>query len=359
VSWDAADRVAGWVVAYNRRSSGAGGASSLDLATEAELERDFEEVTALAETLVVGATGLVPLQGAARAQVVDRATWAHANLATFRGLLDPVLDRLGAPKLPGPLATASAAAAGAQVGAILGWMSSRVLGQYDPLGAGKADGDLISYVGPNVVSLERRYGFPARELRLWIALHEVTHRCQFTGVPWLRGHFLSLVQEALDMVPPDPKRLAESLRRVAASVRAGRDPFGEAGVLSLVVAPEQLEVMGRIQAMMSLLEGHGDVTMDRAGADLVPEADRFSRILRARRHAGGWSARLVQRLVGLEAKLRQYEQGEDFVRAVESAGGQDLFNRVWTGPEWLPTMEEIRSPEIWLGRATAVSPAGR
>ena len=113
---------------------------------------------------------------------------------------------------------------------------------------------------------------PTKQFRLWIALHEVTHRCQFTGVPWLRPYFLSLVDQAMSGMAPDPKRFAEALRRAAAAVRAGHNPLEEAGMLGLVAPPEQLEVIGRIQAMMSLLEGHGDITMDRAGADAIPEA---------------------------------------------------------------------------------------
>jgi putative hydrolase len=122
-------------------------------------------------------------------------------------------------------------------------------------------------------------------------------------------------------------------------------------VLGLVAPPEQLEVIGRIQAMMSLLEGHGDITMDRAGADAVPDAAWFSRVLRERRRRASVPARLLQQLVGLEAKMRQYEQGERFIRAVEASGGPTLLARVWEGPEMLPTLDEIRQPERWVTRA--------
>ena len=171
----------------------------------------------------------------------------------------------------------------------------------------------------------RRHGFPPKQFRLWIALHEVTHRCQFTGVPWLRPHFLSLVDQAMSGMAPDPQRFAEALRRAAAAVRAGHNPLEEAGMLGLVAPPEQLEVIGRIQAMMSLLEGHGDITMDRAGADAIPDAAWFSRVLRERRRRASLPARLLQQLVGLEAKMRQYEQGERFIRAVEAPAGPALL----------------------------------
>jgi coenzyme F420 biosynthesis associated uncharacterized protein len=349
VSWDVAERVATWV--GGRRSwSGAQLQPSIDSATAARLEEDFAEVTAQAEALVIEATGLRPASGEARARVVDRPGWVRTNLSSFKHLLDPVLGQLEAGALKGPMPGAARAAAGAQLGLVLGWMSTRVLGQYDLLFAGDTSGDAVSYVGPNIVALERRHGFPPRQFRLWIALHEVTHRCQFTGVPWLRPYFLAQVDQVLAHVTPDPHRLAEALSRAAQAVRDGRNPLEDAGMLGLVAPPEQLEVIARIQAMMSVLEGHGDVTMDRAGAGAVPDAAWFSRVLRERRNRAPRPVRLLQQLVGIEAKMRQYEQGEAFIRAVESTAGPDALARVWEGPDRLPTMEEIRHPAEWLAR---------
>jgi coenzyme F420 biosynthesis associated uncharacterized protein len=350
VSWDVAERVATWV---GTRGSllGPPGAGTLDAATMAELESDFSEATTRAETLVIEATGLHPATGSAGALVVDRAGWVHNNVSSFQRLLEPVLEKLDTGGLQGPLAGAARRATGAQMGLVLGWMATRVLGQYDLLLAeGEDTGGVVSYVGPNIVALEKRHGFPTKQFRLWIALHEVTHRCQFTGVPWLRPHFLSLVDQAMSGMTPDPRRFAEALRRAAAAVRAGHNPLEEAGMLGLVAPPEQLEVIGRIQAMMSLLEGHGDITMDRAGAGAVPDAEVFSRVLRERRRRASLPSRLLQQLVGLEAKMRQYEAGERFIRAVEASGGPELLNRVWEGPEMLPTMDEIRHPETWVTR---------
>jgi coenzyme F420 biosynthesis associated uncharacterized protein len=322
----------------------------IDASTAARLEEDFAEVTTQAEALVIEATGLRPISGQARARVVDRSGWVENNLASFRHLLDPVLDQLDSTALKGPLPGAARTAAGAQLGLVLGWMSTRVLGQYDLLFAGDTSGDAVSYVGPNIVALERRHGFPPRQFRLWIALHEVTHRCQFTGVPWLRGYFLSQVDQVLAHVTPDPHRLAEALGRAAQAVREGKNPLEEAGMLGLVAPPEQLEVIARIQAMMSVLEGHGDVTMDRAGAEAVPDAAWFSRVLRERRNRAPRPVRLLQQLVGIEAKMRQYQLGEDFIRTVESTAGPEAMARVWDGPDQLPTMEEIRHPDVWVAR---------
>ena len=349
MSWDTAERVATWV-AGRRSLTGASLLPTIDAATAARLDEDFAEVTAQAEALVIAATGLRPATGSATARVVDRPGWVRNNLASFRHLLDPVLGQLEATTMRGTMPGVARSAAGAQLGLVLGWMSTRVLGQYDLLFAGDTSGDAVSYVGPNIVALERRHGFPARQFRLWIALHEVTHRCQFTGVPWLRDYFLAQVDGVLANVTPDPHRLLEALGRAAGAVRQGRNPLEDAGLLGLVAPPEQLEVIGRIQAMMSVLEGHGDVTMDRAGAEAVPDAAWFSRVLRERRNRAPRPVRLLQQLLGIEAKLRQYQQGETFIQAIEATAGPDALARVWEGPDRLPTMDEIRHPESWLAR---------
>ncbi len=358
VAWDTAAKVAGWV----------GSRSGLPVPYRPDLlQQDFEELTAQAEELVAESTGLRSSSGPARARVTDRAGWVNANIASFQRLIGPHLDRLDPARLPtnwvtarlvGPLAVAGRAATGTQMGLVLGWLSTRVLGQYDLLLTEEAveDQDLVYFVGPNVVALERLHGFEPREFRLWLALHEVTHRCQFTAIPWMRDYFVSLVEEGLGSLDPDPARFAEALKRVTEEIWAGRNPLRDSGALGLVATPEQLEGLHRIQALMSLLEGHGDVTMDRAGAQAIPSAARFSEVLRQRRKQTRGPARVLQQLIGLEAKLRQYEEGERFISAVEDSGGTELLDRVWRGPEWLPTLVEIRNPSEWISRVRA-SPA--
>jgi coenzyme F420 biosynthesis associated uncharacterized protein len=363
VDWGTTQRVAHWFLA--RRSPPPG-------YDRVGLEEDFAGLTARAEGLVAAETGLHPVSGPARARVTDRAGWVGANVGSIQRLLGPTLLRLEARRaeavasssmpswLPRPAPGAGRLVSGAQLGLVLAWMSTRVLGQYDLLISDEDpdEQDIVYYVGPNVVELEQRHGFPSHEFRLWLALHEVTHRAQFTGVPWLRDHFLTLVDEGLEPFSSDPSRLAASIRRAAEEVRAGRTPWSEVGMLGLVATPEQLAALQRIQALMSLLEGHGDVTMDRAGADVVPGASWFSRVLRERRQQVRGPAKVLQQLLGLEAKLRQYAEGERFVKEVEAAGGRDLFARVWRGPEWLPSMEEIRTPSEWVSRVTAGAALG-
>src|SRR3954465_9388709 len=204
----------------------------------APLQPDFEELTPQAEELVAAETGLRSLAGPARARVTDRPGWVRANVASFQRLLRPVTARLASsPAMSSRVAPVARTLAGAEVGALLGWMSTRVLGQYDLLlveDDKPEEQDIVYYVGPNVLSLEKRFAFPPREFRLWLALHEVTHRAQFTGIEWMRPHFLSLVEGSLGAVDPDPKRFLEALRRAVDEVRAGRNPLDDGGLVALL-----------------------------------------------------------------------------------------------------------------------------
>ncbi len=332
---------------------------------------DFEEATARAEDLVSELTGLrVPDGARARARVVDRERWIGANLDSFRRLLGPVTARLRERMGPGPVGFVTRRAAGLEMGALLGLVSHRVLGQYDllladvgvpPHAAGDPaageldgestalDGDVIYYVGSNVLAIERRFDFRPRDFRLWLALHEVTHRAQFTGVPWLQEHFSSLVRKSLELSDPDPARLAAALRHAVDEVRRGRSPIGDAGLLSLFATPEQRALLDEIQALMSLLEGHGNVVMDRLGRVHVAGQERMSRTLSTRRKSGGLT-RPLQKLAGLELKMRQYEIGERFVTAVSDEAGFEAIDAAWRGPECLPTLAELSEPSLWLER---------
>lgn len=319
----------------------------------ASLAPDFAEFTAQAEDLVEAATGLRSLAGPARARVTDRAGWIRANIASFQRLLRPLLAKFEERLANNPMSPVTRKFAGAELGLVLGWMSTRVLGQYDLLIVEEEnphDQDLVYYVGPNILALEKLFAFPPREFRLWIALHEVTHRAQFTGVPWLRPHFLGLVEQSVGAVDPDPARFLAAIDRVVEGFRSGTNPLADGGIMALVAGPEQREVLDRIGGLMSLLEGHGDVTMNRAGEGLLPSAERFERVLRQRRQSAQGLTRLIQQLIGLEAKLNQYEQGEQFIAAVERAGGPALLDRAWEAPEHLPGIEEIRDPERWITR---------
>ncbi len=321
---------------------------------------DLEVLARVAEDRVQATTGLRSSLGPAHVQVIDRADWIRANIASFQKLLDPVIQRWAEGPLArrtnaieGPLARRTNAIgsqfAAVEVGMMLGWMSARVLGQYDLL-VGDVDDDAVYLVGPNLLGLEHRFGFPPEEFRLWVTLHELTHRAQFTGVPWMRNHFLDLVHRTLDLANPDPAAFLAAAREAMRDRDAARQRLRDGGVVAVVATPEQRVVFGQIAGLMSLLEGHGDVVMDRAGADLIPGGDRFARVLRERRRRVNPLGRLIQRLIGLEGKLNQYLAGEQFIAEIEAAGGIDVIDRCWQRVENLPSLDEIRQPHMWLDR---------
>jgi len=351
VNWSVAERVACRI---------AGSDAFADSYLAHSLTQDFEVLTAQAQELVEAHTGWRSAAGPARAKVADRSDWVRANIASFQRMLKPLTDRFEESLSAGLMAPIAGRIAGAEMGAVLGWMSARVLGQYDMLvldDENPDDQDIVYYVGTNILAMEKRFAFPPQEFRLWIALHEVTHRTQFTGVPWLRGYFLSQVNEMLAMVEPDPAQLYRAIGRLAESARTRTNPLADGGIFTLFASPQQRVAMERMGGLMSLLEGHGDVTMDRAGGDRIPSAERFGAVLRNRRQSAGGAAKLMQRLIGLEAKLNQYQQGEEFIEAVEKAGGPTYLERAFERPEQLPTMAEIRTPQLWVDRVRPAVPA--
>lgn len=314
----------------------------------ASLREDFADVTRQAEELVTAHTGLVP-PGPAHAAVLDRSEWVDANIESMRQLLAPVLQGLGERMASSPIAPIGRRVTATETGFLLGYVSQRVLGQYDLLVPDGDDADdAVYYVGANVLRLEKRFGFRPRDFRLWIALHELTHRAQFTGVPWLRPYFLSSVHELISPSNLDPRRLLGALARAADELRKGRSPLDD-GIVGLVASPEQRRVLERMQALMALLEGHGNTVMNTLGARCVEGQGRMARILDARRSAGGLTG-LLHRIMGFEMKLRQYELGETFVAAIEREAGADALAVAWRGPEWLPTLAELRTPVSWLER---------
>jgi coenzyme F420 biosynthesis associated uncharacterized protein len=345
IDWDRAERVALGIAARRRPPAEV---PSFDaspvLAAVPEVEDAIEAVT-----------GLRPAHGPAEVQFVDRPTWIRANLASFRNLLTPLLDQWGEKAAASPTASSiGRQVAGAEVGALLGWMSTRVLGQYDILVGRAPDDDAVYLVAPNLADIEQRYGFDATEFRTWVLLHELTHRAQFTGVPWMRDHFTGLVEQSLTFANPDLAAFTDALKAALRNRREASAQVGDGGVFGLLAVPEQRAVMAQVGGLMSLLEGHGDITMTRAAGDMVPNAERFERILRERRRNSNPLSRTVMRLAGIEAKLNQYAAGARFIGAIEDAEGERAVDRCWQSPEHLPTLDEVRVPANWLARMAAV-----
>lgn len=316
-------------------------------AERAHLAEDVAEVVGHADKLVSEFTGL-SLDGgpSSRPWVMTRGEWIDQNLRGFEQLLEPVARKLLAgSKGSGTLRRRVLAV---QLGGILGYLARKVLGQYD-LFLPPDDRDLVYFVGPNIVELERKHGFPKPDFRLWLALHEVTHRLQFEAVPWLRGYVNELVGSYLGTVELDARKLLERLRQAYDEMRSGEAQQRDLGILFALMSPDQRETFQRMQALMSLLEGHGNYVMETLSEGRVREADRMQRTLQNRRRQQGFG-RVVQRAVGLDVKVRQYDLGTRFVSEASSLAGEHGFARVWERPENLPTLEEIARPQDWVHR---------
>ncbi|MFG3228330.1 zinc-dependent metalloprotease [Kitasatospora sp. NPDC048194] len=317
--------------------------------------------------------------------VVDRPGWVRANVAGFRTVVQPLVEKLQARRAnsaaAGVFGAVGEKATGIEVGALLAFLATKVLGQYETFAPaepsleapdspaalfdkprlspeGPGPGRLL-LVAPNIVHVERELDVDPSDFRLWVCLHEETHRTQFTAVPWLRDHIQSEVQAFLAETDVDPGALLDRLREAAGSLggalpgaggREGRDG-ASANLLEIVQSPAQREILGRLTAVMSLLEGHADVVMDGVGPAVVPTVAEIREKFQQRRDRGANRLDLMlRRLLGMDAKLRQYQDGAVFVRAVVEQVGMEGFNRVWTSPNTLPTKDEIHDPAAWVAR---------
>jgi coenzyme F420 biosynthesis associated uncharacterized protein len=336
-----------WKLAADTARRVGGPGPSTSAVERARLREDLAEVVPHAEGLIADFTGLRATGYRSRPWVMSRGEWASANLSALQRLLEPLAQRL----LPAGAQRSEIRrkGLGAQVGALLGYVSRKVLGQYDLFLPADDDG-LLYFVGPNIVDAERRFGLPTRDFRLWIAAHEVTHRVQFGSTPWLKGYLSSSIDRYLDTVKVDSKELMNQLRRAVDEIRAGADWRGPQGIL-LLMSDEQRALFARMQAMMSLLEGHASFVMNRVVANQVTDVDHMRRALQERRRTGGVE-KGFQRAIGFETKIAQYDAGERFVRLAVDEAGMDGFNRVWESPETLPSRAELAEPADWLRRVS-------
>ncbi|MFR9676066.1 zinc-dependent metalloprotease [Streptomyces sp. TR06-5] len=303
--------------------------------------------------------------------VVDRGGWVRANVAGFRELLGPLLGRMRERRDATPggavLGAVGGKVTGVEVGMLLSFLASRVLGQFETFapvtrelpGAPDGGGRLL-LVAPNIVHVERELDVDPHDFRLWVCLHEETHRTQFSAVPWLREHLRGEIRAFLAETELDASTLLERLREAVQSMAGSRTrdeqdaqgaADGERSFVELVQTPAQREILGRLTAVMSLLEGHADYVMDGVGPRVVPTVGEIREKFTERRASGaGRLDQVLRKLLGLDAKLRQYREGERFVRTVVDEMGMAGFNKVWTSPNTLPTKDEIAAPEEWVAR---------
>jgi coenzyme F420 biosynthesis associated uncharacterized protein len=309
------------------------------------LGADLDRLVSEAEPLVAEETGFTAV-GPASARVLTRSEWARANIGSMLTLMAPLLQKIDERMMPGPIGELARAAyrpvLSLQLGVVLGFLSRRILGQYDLLVGG---GNEVWFVGANIVETERRFGFIPRDFRLWVVLHELAHRAQFEGTPWLKDHFLGQVQEFFSSVRVDPRSMLEGV------LDAIRNPNPDAPLA--VLGPEQRERFWRLQALMTVIEGHGNFVMDRVARDRIPTQPRMRRTLEAHTALSGPLGRILRRLLGLDLKRRQYEEGQRFVAEVFAKGGEQAVRACFASPEALPSIEEIRAPKLWFQRVRA------
>jgi coenzyme F420 biosynthesis associated uncharacterized protein len=335
----------GLAVSLGTRIAGAGPQVSTAQAaqTVAELRAGAEHSTSFVRDF----TGLDAGALTAPVLVVDRAAWIQANADGFAQLLGPVIDKVTEKKGPPGAVTQAVGSriTGAEVGGLLGFMASKVLGQFDPFH--DPHGRLL-LVAPNVVHVERELDCDPRDFRLWVCLHEETHRVQFTAVPWMRDHLFAQFTALADTVEPQ-RFLDEGLKRISEAIKNGRG----GSLMDLLGSPEQKQILDRVTGVMSLLEGHADYVMDGVGPSVIPSVEAIRGKFDQRRQGVGTLDRLLRRLLGVEAKMAQYRDGARFVRAVVDKVGMADFNAVWANADNLPSLAEIHDPDAWVGRVHA------
>jgi coenzyme F420 biosynthesis associated uncharacterized protein len=356
---------------------------------------ELRGLTAVVQQPVRDLTGLTSRGSIGPVAVVDRPGWIKANVSGFRVVLEPLAEQLAerANVMPGPGSVVGAVGSrvtGVQAGLILAYLSSRVLGQYELFlppgeggpsangasgtadgsnGAGSATGTSaasgvngaaaagqgagvgrLTLVAPNIVMVERELGVDPHDFRRWVCLHEETHRVQFTSVPWLRGYVQGMMTEFLLASELDAGAILERLRSAATAVAdAVRGGDGES-LVEAMQTPAQRALLDKLTAVMTLVEGHGDYVMDAVGPQVVPSVADIREKFSQRRGTAGRMEQILRRILGIDLKMKQYEQGSVFVSTVVAEAGMAGFNKVWTSPETLPTRAELAEPREWLER---------
>ena len=340
IDWDLAVRVGSRLAGDGPEVSRAEAASVVD-----ELREGAERSTPLVREF----TGLEAEERTAPVLVVDRPGWIQANADGFATVIAPIVAKLQEKKGP-PSALTEAIGSrvtGAELGVMLGFLGNKVLGQFDPFHDAPGASGRLLLVAPNIVHAERELSVDAHDFRLWVCLHEETHRVQFTAVPWMRDHLQSMMAEIVGSIETDPGRLlSEGLSRIGELVSGKSD----GSLIDLVSTPEQKVVIDQITAVMSLLEGHADVVMDGVGPEVIPSVEEIRAKFTQRRKGVGTLDRMLRRLLGLDQKMAQYRDGAIFVRKTVDTVGMDGFNAVFAEPANLPSKAEIHDPQAWLRR---------
>jgi len=316
---------------------------------------DLAALAAESESRVVAYTGLQPARPLPPPEGISRREWVESNIGSMRLLLDPVLQRAG--DNLGPLKPAMEIGMGivlsTEVGVVVGYLGQRVLGQYELVLLDEAVEDRpprLLFVLPNLGQAVQAFAAEEEEFMTWVALHEVTHAVQFAGVPWLHAHVAGMVRELLKSAEvrlEAPRKLripsTDEVKRVLGHLRQG-------DFISIVATTPERETLDRVQAVMAVIEGHAEHVMDAVAPDLLPSLPKLRAALDRRRRSQSGLSRIVAKLLGLELKLRQYEEGKIFCDAIVRERGRAALHHLWSSPEALPTLPELRKPEDWIAR---------
>jgi coenzyme F420 biosynthesis associated uncharacterized protein len=316
---------------------------------------DLAALAAESEARVVAYTRLEPSRPLPPPEGVSRREWVSSNLDSMRLLLDPVLkratDNLGT--LKPAMEIGMGIVMSTEVGVVVGYLAQRVLGQYELVLLDEAVEDRpprLLFVLPNLGQAVQAFGAEEDQFMTWVALHEVTHAVQFAGVPWLHGHVAGLVRELLKSAEvrlDAPRKLSipstEEVKRVLGHLRDG-------DLISIITTTPERETLDRVQAVMAVIEGHAEHVMDAVAPDLLPSLPKLRAALDRRRRSQSGLSRLVAKLLGLELKLKQYEQGKFFCDAIVRERGPGALHHLWSSPDVLPTLAELRDPDAWLER---------
>ena len=367
-----------WDVAISTGTRFARQGPQVSLADARAVVAELRGLTAVVQQPVRELTGLTSQGEAGPVAVVDRPGWIRANVGGFRVVLEPLAEKLAERSNAMPAAGSvfgaiGSRATGMQAGLILAYLSSRVLGQYElflPPGEGGAAANgvngngsagsngaangasvgRLTLVAPNIVMVERELGVDPHDFRRWVCLHEETHRVQFTSVPWLRGYVQGMMTEFLLASDLDAGAILDRMRSAATAVAdAVRGGEGES-LVEAMQTPAQRALLDKLTAVMTLVEGHGDYVMDAVGPRVVPSVAEIREKFSHRRGSTSRPEQFLRRILGIDLKMKQYEQGSLFVAAVVEEAGMAGFNRVWTSPETLPTRAELANPREWLER---------
>ena len=324
------------------------------------LSGDLKALCADGTQRVIAATGLAPGTALPPPESVERDAWVTANLRSMAVLADPLVARIG--REAGALGAVGRGAGetmlAVEAGALTGLLGQRVLGQYELVLTDPGTRPRLLFVRPNLVEAARRLDVDAVQFLAWVTFHEVTHAVQFAAAPWLQSHLGALVKDLLASLDVQAGGPAGGLRLPARSdLRTLVQRVREGGLVLAAAGPERRAILERVQAAMALVEGHAEHVMDAVGAQALPALDELRAALDRRRRERSPLLALLERLIGLEAKLRQYEEGKRFCDAVVAAGGPAALHRVFDAPGQLPSVAELRDAAAWMRRTGAPAAA--